>query len=161
MRNEIFPNIGIGKIKLGMTLNEVRAFLGDNYKEQKSILYKDTKAVYFDNSGLRVEIQPNGCVDAIEAYQESRPIYNGIDVYMLSYSELKEKLKAKAKELEVTENDITIKDENICFWYDEDNDYKFGSVCVYTDEYDTRKPDLDPIGNRKMTIDDLKKMVGL
>lgn len=77
MAFDILPTQGVGRVRLGMTVDEVRAVLG---KEEDKSSYNDVEELYFDNF-ISVSFR-GGKVFQIGATRRAKGIlYNGKDIF--------------------------------------------------------------------------------
>lgn len=101
MNLELQPPIGVGPVRIGMTMDEAEAALRqiDGFKSGDTSLQQNPGWGHYEHA-LSISAFPGpGClIEAIEVHRPSRPVvvrYDGIDVFGLPAAEVTELLLAK------------------------------------------------------------------
>jgi hypothetical protein len=122
MRFDLFPHVGAGNIKLGMSRQEIRNILGEpDYSSEKSIftfndisLPQPAKDGYFENE-LQITFDDNSKADFIEfsgrGARHTKVYLNGLEVFRIPAPDLVRRIA------ETTKNEIDNEDEEIPYSY--------------------------------------------
>jgi hypothetical protein len=103
----IEPYVGVGPIRLGMTVAEVRAAVGGDVRPFRKgpKATRDTDA--FDKLGFHVFYKDPGICEAVEFWGASMPTWNGHPLLMRPFREVHDLLKAADPALQVHDTGLT------------------------------------------------------
>lgn len=103
----IDPYVGVGPIRLGMTVDEVRAAVGGVAHQ----FHKGSKAKWdtdaFDDLGLHVHYRDPGVCEAVELWGATMPTWNGRPLLSRPFQEVHDLLKAYDPALQVEVTGLT------------------------------------------------------
>ena len=107
MRFLISPFVGAGKIKFGMTPDQVRLLLGEVFDSFKRTEENVFPCDYFENLGVFAYYNASGVLEAIEFTEPAVPEFEEMDLLKIHFKDLITYLSDKDKDLEVESDSLT------------------------------------------------------
>lgn len=98
---------GAGPIEFGMTIEQVRNVMGDDFVSFKRTPAADIPNHHYRSLGLIINYRLPGVVKAIEFASPADPEFDDIHLLAISYNELKKLLIARDPDLEIEIDGLT------------------------------------------------------
>ena len=104
---DIKPLVGVGPLRFGMSVDEVRAMLGVHYVSFKKTPLSEFPCDHFEDSSTFAYYDKNGKLEALEFYEGANPVLNGYSFMGGLASEAKLRLDESGGTLEIDSDSIT------------------------------------------------------
>lgn len=102
--------IGLGIIKFGLSRNAIRDILNEPFREFKRNEFAENTTDYYPSSMVFIEYDIDNNCNAIEIHKGADFIFNGTNIFSLSYKELLEVNKKTSANFEEDDSGITFHD---------------------------------------------------
>jgi hypothetical protein len=99
MNYEIQPLKGIGAIEFGMSVSEVRAQIGEEFKSFKRSPAAAHPCDYFPSIGVFAYYKSSGKLEAVELASPAQPVLAGINLLGIGFDAAMSLLQSKPKAL--------------------------------------------------------------
>lgn len=138
MKFKIFPYLGAGEIRFGMSYEEVRAILGEEFESFKRSPETVFPSDYYMKHGVFIYYTSAGKVEAIEFSSQANVTLEGNSLFDKSYAELESFFLLKDQEMEIEYDDFTSYKLGVGAYApnkNEDQDLAVESIIVFEKGY--------------------------
>jgi hypothetical protein len=107
MNLSIDPYIGVGPIKFGMDIEEVRRAIGLSFTTFKKTPEDLIPTDAFDEAGIHVFYKPTGICEAVEMSDPANPVFKGQSFIGKSFSEIREWFRSQDEDIDADDSGLT------------------------------------------------------